>query len=410
MSAYMLCDWQLWLWREGLTAVFANFKLDSFHEAFVKKFGKGAIPADEEGFAHWWHGLLPELPPRLANECIWLAVEKKLVDPWTVPIGGPPTKDDHKIEDLEKAKEEMRQILIGRAKLRQTIPYSDLVVQVKAIDLPRNSPTLWNMLGEISTAEDAAGRGMLTVIVVHGQGDTLPGAGFFRLARRLGKDVSDERAFWTEELKRVYASWSTSDESAEPDEMTRPEEVDIHDTASKDKVTTKFKYPRESEFIGALRQGVNAGKSRLQEGYPIEIRLKPGGYAGKGTVIISADDPKEFGVAGAIKNPDRFSRRIRVAAWALFEEEVFGLFLIKHYPDSGTVTIEREDDGIQGTTTSTGGEQGPETSGDVLVIVPCGYTKVWDNDPDRGPVQAKDAYTCSSRPIELTQRSLVLAG
>jgi hypothetical protein len=82
MSAYMLCDWQLWLWREGLTAVFANFKLDSFHEAFTKKFGKGAIPADEAGFARWWHGLVPDLPPRLANECIWLAIENKQVNPW----------------------------------------------------------------------------------------------------------------------------------------------------------------------------------------------------------------------------------------------------------------------------------------------------------------------------------------
>ena len=63
MSAYMLCDWQLWLWREGRTAVFANFKLDSFHEAFVKKFGRGVIPADEAGFARWWLGLFPELPP-----------------------------------------------------------------------------------------------------------------------------------------------------------------------------------------------------------------------------------------------------------------------------------------------------------------------------------------------------------
>jgi hypothetical protein len=80
MSAYMLCDWQLWLWREGRTAVFATFKLDSFHEAFVKKFGRGVIPADEDGFARWWHGLFPELPPRLANECIWLAVEDKQVD------------------------------------------------------------------------------------------------------------------------------------------------------------------------------------------------------------------------------------------------------------------------------------------------------------------------------------------
>ncbi len=82
MSAYMICDWQLWLWREGKTAVFANFKLDSFHEAFVKKFGRGFIPADEAGFARWWLGLFPNLPPRLANECIWLAVENKQVDPW----------------------------------------------------------------------------------------------------------------------------------------------------------------------------------------------------------------------------------------------------------------------------------------------------------------------------------------
>lgn len=80
MSAYMLCDWQLWLWREGRTAVFPNFKLDSFHEAFVKKFGRGVLPADEAGFARWWLGPFPELPPRLANECIWLAVENKQVD------------------------------------------------------------------------------------------------------------------------------------------------------------------------------------------------------------------------------------------------------------------------------------------------------------------------------------------
>ena len=225
----------------------------------------------------------------------------------------------------------MRQILIGRAKQRQTIPYTDLVAQVKAIDLLRNSPVLSNILGAISTAEDAAGRGMLTVIVVHGHGDTLPGAGFFKLARRLGRHVSDERAFWIEELERLYASWSTSDESAEPDEMTRPEDVDIHDAASTDKVTTKFNYPRESQFIGALRQGVNADKSRLQEGYPIEIRLNPGGYARKGTVIISADHPKEFGVAGAIKIPDRFSHRIRVAAWALFRGRG-----IRSLPESST--------------------------------------------------------------------------
>jgi hypothetical protein len=106
------------------------------------------------------------------------------------------TKHGYKLEEWETAKEEMRQILIGQAKQGRTIPYSDLAAQIKTIKLPRNSPDLWNMLGEISTKEDAAGRGMLTVFVVHGQGDTLPGAGFFKLAKRLGRDVSDEKAFW----------------------------------------------------------------------------------------------------------------------------------------------------------------------------------------------------------------------
>ena len=82
MSAYMICDWQLGLWKSGRTAVFANFKLDSFHEAFVKSFGRGIIPSSEAGFAKWWLGLYQELPPRLANECIWLSIENKQVNPW----------------------------------------------------------------------------------------------------------------------------------------------------------------------------------------------------------------------------------------------------------------------------------------------------------------------------------------
>jgi len=40
------------------------------------------------------------------------------------------------------------------------------------------------MLGEISQEEDAAGRGMLSVIVVHKVGDMQPGPGFFQLAKK----------------------------------------------------------------------------------------------------------------------------------------------------------------------------------------------------------------------------------
>lgn len=79
LAAYMLCDWQLALWNDGRTAVFANFKLDSFHEDFVKRIGRGVIPPDEEGFAEWWFSLYADLPPRLANECIWIGMEKGTV-------------------------------------------------------------------------------------------------------------------------------------------------------------------------------------------------------------------------------------------------------------------------------------------------------------------------------------------
>ena len=79
LSAYMLSDWQLWLWQHARTGVFATFKLESFHETFIGRFGQGAIPRDEIGFANWWLDLYPDLPPRLANECIWLAIERKVV-------------------------------------------------------------------------------------------------------------------------------------------------------------------------------------------------------------------------------------------------------------------------------------------------------------------------------------------
>lgn len=76
LSAYMICDWQLWLWNEGQSGVFAMYKQDAFHEEFVKRYGRGVIPAEREGFTAWWFSMHPDLPPRLANECIWLGMER----------------------------------------------------------------------------------------------------------------------------------------------------------------------------------------------------------------------------------------------------------------------------------------------------------------------------------------------
>ena len=117
-------------------------------------------------------------------------------------------KYGYSLADWTKAKKEMRKILIERAKVRGMIPYSELVGKVRTINLEPESYALAAMLGEISSEEDAAGRGMLTVIVVHKYGDMQPGPGFFELAEELGRDTSDILKCWVEELRKVHGYWS----------------------------------------------------------------------------------------------------------------------------------------------------------------------------------------------------------
>lgn len=110
--------------------------------------------------------------------------------------------------DWDRAKEEARQIMIARAKVRGMIPYSELVRQISSISLEAHDPRLFHFLGEIASDEDAAGRGMLTVLVVHKTGDMQPGPGFFELAQQLGRDTSDILKCWVDELHRVHKYWS----------------------------------------------------------------------------------------------------------------------------------------------------------------------------------------------------------
>jgi hypothetical protein len=52
------------------------------------------------------------------------------------------------------------------------------------------------MLGEIAPEEDKAGRGMLTVVVVHKTGDIEPGPGFYETAKELGGGTSGLLSRW----------------------------------------------------------------------------------------------------------------------------------------------------------------------------------------------------------------------
>jgi hypothetical protein len=110
--------------------------------------------------------------------------------------------------DWDAAKDQARDAMIGRASLRGMIAYSDLTAAITAIRLAPDSSALAALLGEISTDENAAGRGMLSVIVVHKVGDMEPGKGFYKLAAKLGKDTGNQLAFWIDELHRVHAEWS----------------------------------------------------------------------------------------------------------------------------------------------------------------------------------------------------------
>ena len=87
------------------------------------------------------------------------------------------------------------------------IPYSEFVTNIHSISIEYHDPRLFHFLGEISAEESAAGRGMLTALVVHKNGDMQPGPGFYELAQELGHDTSDILKFWIEEVKRVFAAW-----------------------------------------------------------------------------------------------------------------------------------------------------------------------------------------------------------
>jgi hypothetical protein len=110
--------------------------------------------------------------------------------------------------DWQRGKTEMREILYKVAAKRAMIPYSELAKEIKTIRIEPFGPQMAEMLGEVSEEEDDAGRGLLTVIVVHKSGDMEPGAGFFDLAAKRGRNTSDRMKLWVAELHKVHDFWA----------------------------------------------------------------------------------------------------------------------------------------------------------------------------------------------------------
>jgi hypothetical protein len=121
------------------------------------------------------------------------------------------------------------EILVERAREGQTITYGELAT---AMLLSPQSAQFTDTLNELSRSENAAGRGLLSVLVIR-QREGTPGVGFFRLAQELGRQFDDEEQFFREEVERVTAHWQerpeqptdteTSSDEAEPSDDSQEE-------------------------------------------------------------------------------------------------------------------------------------------------------------------------------------------
>jgi hypothetical protein len=112
----------------------------------------------------------------------------------------------HPPESWEAAKAEARRILVDKAKAGQLIEYGELTHQIRSIHFDPHGNEFRRFLGQLSWEEDAAGRAMITALVVH-KVDSRPGGGFFVLAQHLGRDVSDHERCWSTEVERVFADF-----------------------------------------------------------------------------------------------------------------------------------------------------------------------------------------------------------
>jgi hypothetical protein len=106
----------------------------------------------------------------------------------------------------EEAKAEAIREIGARAKQESTIYYSDLAKKIHSINFGPHDSSFHYLLFEVSKDEDAAGKGLLSALVVRKE-DGMPGQGFFDIARELGREVKDQTRFWTEEMQLVFAKW-----------------------------------------------------------------------------------------------------------------------------------------------------------------------------------------------------------
>jgi len=108
--------------------------------------------------------------------------------------------------------DKLRDRLIQAASQEDAFVHYDEVAEILGLSSERldHSTVMNQELDAISTFEHQHGRPLLTAVVVHKE-DLCPGSGFFKMAKRNGKQKPDEDddAFFIAELRRVRQHWRT---------------------------------------------------------------------------------------------------------------------------------------------------------------------------------------------------------
>ncbi len=153
------------------------------------------------------------------------------------------------------------EVLVARAREGRTITYGEMAT---ALVLSPQSSQFTELLNELSRAEEAAGRGLLSVLVVRKRQGT-PGMGFFNLARELGRKFENEKVFYLEESERVVAQW-----------QGRPaEELDIlHDAVIKELERLYFSSHDEGSASSGGTPTRKSGVSAPEKGNPFQAFIR----------------------------------------------------------------------------------------------------------------------------------------
>lgn len=109
--------------------------------------------------------------------------------------------------DWAALKDEMRAILIGLARARQTIAYSDLAGLLTSAYVHHRAPDFHRLITDMSQDDERAGRASLAALVVR-KDSGVPGAGFFAHTPVDGATMAEMEAYWRAEFERTCDFWS----------------------------------------------------------------------------------------------------------------------------------------------------------------------------------------------------------